>query len=220
MLASWPAPRRVVLVAGPALLALAAVLVVLTLGGTPAPPAAHGQPSGLPAVQSDSPSPSATAPDTPSPSPGPSTASPKPTADRSPRPTGPPPPVSYEAETAGNVLRSGARVDQFAAASGGLAVFSIGGSNQGTLRFTRVAAPSSGMFTMTVFYVNPDRHDRIAHITVNGSDTASVRFQPTRDGVGSRTVQITLTGGTANTVEFANPDSRAPDIDRIVISTN
>jgi hypothetical protein len=181
-------------------------------GAPPAVPASIGDDNGGSSVE---PSPSATA--TPSPSPHPQTppaTSPQPTQLRPAQP-----PMSYEAESAANVLGSGARVDRMKRASGGLAVYGIGGPNQGTLRFTGITATTSGVYALTVFYRNPDGTPRSARITVDNRLGTTLDF-PHTEGccVQTRSTTIRLTAGIGNTIEFANPVSPAPDIDRITIA--
>jgi hypothetical protein len=70
---------------------------------------------------------------------------------------------------------------------------------------------------LTIFYQNPDVGRRTMQVIVNGAASLTLRFDPTDSCCASVTATVTLKGG-ANTIEFANPDSSGPDVDRIVIS--
>jgi alpha-galactosidase len=128
-------------------------------------------------------------------------------------------PRSYEAEAPGNVIGSGARIAPMDGASGGSGVYAIGGTNGGVLRFTGVSVPTAGKYTVTVYYQNPGTSSRVGWITVNAGNP--IRMDVGSTGgccVGTHTVTVTLRAGDGNTLEFGNPDTRAPDIDRIVVS--
>jgi hypothetical protein len=195
------------------------------------PPAAAPAPASP--VQDLTPSAGDPAPSSAPPSsgkPGPSasasrSATPKPTRGPSlsavPLPEQPPPqpmtPASYEAEAA--VLASGARVDGLDGASGNTAVYAIGAPNLGTVRFTGLEAPAAGSYRLTIYYHNPSSGNRTAQVSVNGAAPVTLSFRPTGDCcVSTATLTVALDAGTANTVLFANAQSRAPDLDRIVLS--
>ena len=180
-----------------------------------------GEPSPLPTPStSDSPK----APTRP---PAPTTAGPRPAPPQPPRPAPTPsrrrppsPPTSYEAESPANRLRSGARVDTHPAASGGLMVYAIGASNLGTLEFRDVTAPAAGTYTLRIFYQNPESTTiRTAHVSVNGGPARILPFSPTGQCcIETVTMSIQLAAGSANTITFGNPDTRAPDIDIIEVA--
>jgi Alpha-galactosidase, CBM13 domain len=214
-----------VLLAGLAILVVAALAAIVMSGpdsprhtGVDAPP-----PDPLPVPSGDAsdppgvtPSASPSSPGT-RPSPSPSKPSPGPSV-RSPipRPAGP---VSYEAESPRNVLSSGARVAPMNGASGGAGVDAIGVGNLGTLTITGVTAPASGTYLLTVYYQVPDRFYRSALIGVNGDSPFPLNFTPTGSCcVRTVTLAVPLKAGGGNSIVFSNPDSRAPDIDRIVVS--
>jgi hypothetical protein len=202
-------------------------LIAIAMNGPDAPrQAGLGPPGSLPstltvdppgdtpstAVSSRSPSRS------PSPSPSASrSANPSPSASPSPSPV---PPRTYEAEAPGNVIRSGARIDQMDGASGGAGVYGIGGTNLGTLRFTGIVAPAAGVYTVKVYYQNPGTGARVAWLSVNGGNATRMDVGSTGGCcVRTHTITATLHRGSDNTVEVGNPDARAPDIDRIVVSS-
>jgi hypothetical protein len=188
----------------------------------PATPVGAGTPSaGDPAASSVAPSSGKPSPSGPVSRP----ATPKPNPRRSmsavPIP-GPSPPLpmtaaSYEAEAA--VLASGARVDGLDGASGDTAVYAIGAPNRGTVRFTGVSAPAARSYRMTIYYHNPSSSNRTATVSVNGAAPVTLSFRPTGDCcVSTVTMTVALDAGAGNTVLVGNPQSRAPDLDRIVLS--
>jgi hypothetical protein len=152
-----------------------------------------------------------------SPSASPSSSTPSPTPSPSPSPFEP---TSYEAESSANVISSGARVDTLSGASGGKVVYALGAPNLGVLRYRQLSVPATQTYTLTIYYQNPWRStSRMAQIRVNGADPVWLSFSPTGTCcIQARTLSVTLDAGTANTIEFANPNDRGPDIDRIVIS--
>jgi hypothetical protein len=96
----------------------------------------------------------------------------------------------------------------------------------GVATFT-VTVPSAGQYTMTVYYVLTRDVSRDAQITVtagSSSTTRTVNFLNTeRPGSPATCVDpqppmsVDLTRGT-NTIRFANPNGKAPTLDKIVIS--
>jgi hypothetical protein len=129
-------------------------------------------------------------------------------------------PVTYEAESRINAVRLGtARVASMTGASGGLGVFGIGEPNGGILHFQDVAAPATRTFALTIFFQNPDPTPRPVQITVNEGTPISLTVAPTGSCcVVPRTIRVTLLAGSFNTIEFGDPDARAPAVDRIVVA--
>ncbi|MEZ0064575.1 hypothetical protein ABIA32_000563 [Streptacidiphilus sp. MAP12-20] len=131
--------------------------------------------------------------------------------------------TSYEAENA--TLAGTAVVTADANASGGKDVGYIGNGAANTLTF-HVNAPSVGRYVMLVRYANDQVSgsgnyntnvvSRAAQISVNGGTAQTVMFRNTYSwsGYWALPVPVTLTSG-ANTVTFANPTAYAPNIDRI-----
>ena len=98
-------------------------------------------------------------------------------------------------------------------------VYAIGASNLGTLEFRGIATPAAGRYVVKVFYQNPDDYVRTAYASVNGGSDMVLQFGPTGPCcIATRTMLIQLVAGTGNTILFSNPDTRAPDIDRIEVS--
>lgn len=231
-----PALRGTVLVAGgigvAVLVLLSLVVIVLTAPQKPRVPAV-GQPAAPPTPAApDGSSPAGRSPTAarPSPSLSPSASpsrspsrspSPAPSAPTSQPPALPPPlqPVSYEAEASGNVLFHGARVAPMGGASGAAGVYALGAPNGGMLVFGGIAGGGGGRYTVTVYFQNPDRADRAGRMTVNGGAPVTLRYPSTGPAsVASTSVGVVLTAGTGNTIVLDNLDSRAADVDRIVVA--
>jgi hypothetical protein len=138
---------------------------------------------------------------------------PGPAGGRSDPPSAPAGPVSYEAEAA--QLSGSAQSGSLGGASGGRIVRLIGDSSRSFVRFTGVTVAEAGDYRLTFHYVSGD--DRWALVTVNDRSDW-VRFDDT-DGwetVGTAQFRVELAEG-ANTIQFGNPFSWAPDLDRITV---
>ena len=129
-----------------------------------------------------------------------------------------PPPLatSYEAESAANTIAGGAAVASCSTCSGGEKVGFVG--EGGTVTFNGVNVASAGTYQVTIAYLDGSATGRQATITVNGATPQTVSFTPTGSfsTVGAMTVPLELSAG-ANTIEFANPSTFAPDFDRIIV---
>jgi len=125
--------------------------------------------------------------------------------------------TTYEAESAGNRLTGGAQVVSCERCSGGSRVTAVG--LLGKLAITRVAAKRTGTTKIQVTYASTE--DRVVQIRVNGGVPTAIDFPSTR-GVGRTGTLRILLGLDAgdNTIEFDNPAGPAPDIDKIVITTD
>lgn len=129
---------------------------------------------------------------------------------------------SYEAEAA--QIAGSARIAPASLASGGRAVFDIGGvpGNGNMLTFTNVTAPRAGDYALTVRFsndeqskathYNPDPLARIARISVNGAAPVLATFPNSfhRNNWWEMTVPVTLRAG-ANTIRFSGEEQ--PDWD-------
>lgn len=130
-------------------------------------------------------------------------------------PPSPPPQlrVVREAEASGNVRRGSTAPRRV---PGGVVIGAIGNGWRNTLTFTDLTVPASGLYRVTVHYVSAEW--RRAGVELNGGPRMIVDFPPTGDWatVGQVTVRIPLRKG-ANTLEFGNPYTWAPDLDRVVV---
>jgi uncharacterized protein YkwD len=125
--------------------------------------------------------------------------------------------TTYEAEAAVNALTGGAHAVGCDRCSGGARVTGIG--LLGGLTFTHVTGERSGPAKLSVTYVSPQA--RTAAISVNGGAAMVVAFPATRsdDRPGTTRIVATLKSG-ANTITFVNPEAVAPDIDKMVLTTD
>jgi uncharacterized protein YkwD len=125
--------------------------------------------------------------------------------------------TTYEAEAATNALTGGAHVAACRRCSGGNRVTGVG--LLGELTFTGVASERAGATKLAVTYTSAEI--RTAQIRVNGSVATAVSFPATRgEGrTGTLRIVVTLKSGD-NTLAFGNPTGVAPDIDKLVITTD
>jgi hypothetical protein len=185
-------------------------------GPTPIAPiataaAATPSPSVSPAAQ---PTAQTSAPGQPAPT------QPRPTTNQP--PAAPPPfnPVSFEAE--GGTRSGSATVwDGYPSASGGRLVRNIGnwGGTPGTLRINNVNIPTTGSYTITIYYVHPDGEaNRSATVSVSGNPALNVNFSGNQNCCQAKVLSnITIAAG-PHTITIANPNGHAPSIDRVVVS--
>ncbi len=125
--------------------------------------------------------------------------------------------TTYEAEASVNTLAGGAHTVDCRRCSGGSRVTGIGG--QGVLTITGVVAEKDGPARLAVTYTG-DRN-RTAQISVNGAVPIAVVFPGTRATSRPGTLRITATlRAGENKLAFANPVGTAPDIDKVVITTD
>ncbi|WP_446215253.1 hypothetical protein [Micromonospora sp. IBHARD004] len=136
-----------------------------------------------------------------------------------PRPTTPaaqPVLTSYEAESAANGLED-IRIYTCSGCSGLKKVGNIG-RGMGTLRFNGVTARTGGSATVTIAYVNGES-PRVGQVSVNGGPAITLTFPGTGgwSSVGAMVVTVALRPG-PNTLTMFNPNSPAPDFDKITVS--
>ncbi|MBN1311848.1 MAG: DUF4832 domain-containing protein, partial [Anaerolineae bacterium] len=124
---------------------------------------------------------------------------------------------SYEAEAGGNTLAGGAVIANCSGCSGGKKVGYVG-NNSGTLQFNGVNAPSSGSYTLTLYFTSAE--SRSVQMSVNGGSLTTVGSLNSGgwETVGSATVTVSLNSG-SNTIKFSNSSGWAPDFDRITVNT-
>jgi uncharacterized protein YkwD len=125
--------------------------------------------------------------------------------------------TTYEAEAATNTLRGGAHAVACHRCSGGARVTGVG--LLGQLTFAGVVAEQAGPTKLAVTYYSADA--RTAQISINGGVAAAVAFPATRSSNRPGTMRITATLRAGdNTIAFGNPVGAAPDIDKLVITTD
>jgi hypothetical protein len=84
--------------------------------------------------------------------------------------------------------------------------------------FHTVNVPSTGSYTLTLYYTNGNSSDEYEYIIVNGG--AAIVFDGAPTGsfstVAAASIAVNLNEGN-NTIEFSNPNGPAPDIDKIAV---
>lgn len=125
--------------------------------------------------------------------------------------------TTHEAEASVNTLGGGAHAVDCRRCSGGSRVTGIG--REGVLTITGVIAERNGPTRLAITYTG-DR-GRTAQISVNGAVPTAVLFPGTRGSSRPGTLRITATLRSGeNTVAFGNPVGPAPDVDKLVITTD
>ncbi|HKT04863.1 MAG TPA: ricin-type beta-trefoil lectin domain protein [Rugosimonospora sp.] len=127
--------------------------------------------------------------------------------------------TTYEAESSSNTRAGSAAVVSCGACSGGSAVGSIGNGSANTLRYNAVSASATGLYVLTIGYLNGDSTPRTATLTVNGQTPTVVAFPPTGSWSTPGTVSaiVSLAKG-ANTLTFGNASAWAPDMDGVALA--
>jgi uncharacterized protein YkwD len=124
--------------------------------------------------------------------------------------------ATYEAEASANTLSGGAHTIDCRRCSGGSRVTAVG--LLGGLTFTGVMAERAGATKLAVTYWGPEA--RTAQVSVNGGIATAVSFPATRvNRPGTLRIVATLQKG-ENKLAFGNPTGVAPDIDKLVITTD
>lgn len=128
--------------------------------------------------------------------------------------------LSYEAEKAS--IGSGAKITDGSDgrySSNGAYVGYIGGSNNGSVTFTNVTAPTDGEYTLRIYYVSGE--PRSLKVDVNGAFSQKIDncYANKGDWTGIRAVnvQVKLKAG-QNTIKLYNDQGTAPSVDRIALA--
>jgi len=125
--------------------------------------------------------------------------------------------TTHEAEASVNTFAGGAHPVDCRRCSGGSRVTGIGG--QGVLTITGVVAEETGSTRLAVTYTA--ERNRTAQISVNGGVPIAIAFPGTRGTSRPGTLRITATlRAGENDLAFANSVGAAPDIDKVVITTD
>jgi uncharacterized protein YkwD len=125
--------------------------------------------------------------------------------------------TTHEAEASVNTFAGGAHAVDCRRCSGGSRVTGIGGA--GVLTITGVMAEKDGPTRIAVTYTA--ERNRAAQISVNGAVPTAIVFPGTRGTSRPGTLRITATlKAGKNDVSFANPVGAAPDVDKVVITTD
>ena len=125
--------------------------------------------------------------------------------------------TTHEAEASVNTLTGGAHAVDCRRCSGGSRVTGIG--RAGVLTITGVLAEQDGPTRLAVTYTA--ERNRTAQISVNGGVPTAIVFPGTRSASRPGTLRITATlRAGKNDLAFANSVGAAPDIDKVVITTD
>jgi hypothetical protein len=135
--------------------------------------------------------------------------------------------TTYQAENA--TLSGAAKTQTDSWASGGKNVGYVGNGSANKLTFGSVSAPAAGRYTVVVHYAENDRagtgnyntnvESRTADLSVNGGTANTLTFRNTYswNDYWSLPTTVTLTAGT-NTLAFSNSTGYAPDFDYIEVA--
>jgi len=119
--------------------------------------------------------------------------------------------TAYEAENA--VLGGSASAVYCEYCSGASKAGNLGVS--GTVTFTNITVPRDGTYQMEIDYLTSGQ--RSFFLSVNGAAATALSLDgSTFDAFTNTVVPVELHAG-ENTIEFSNPSTYAPDLDRIVI---
>lgn len=122
----------------------------------------------------------------------------------------------YEAEDDANELTGSAAIVTNQFVSGMQRVSGIGNSAENTLTFTDVTVPEDGVYELRLYYSTGV--ERRICFSVNGGE--AIRTKKLNCGVNALSAEsfyVELKAG-INTITFSNPETKAPDVDRIAIS--
>jgi hypothetical protein len=100
----------------------------------------------------------------------------------------------------------------------GAYVTGVGSGVSNALQFNQVAAPSNALYEVDIYYACSV--NRTAQVSVDGGTPTNLVFAATggdTNDIGVTTVYLPLSAG-LNTITFGNPNSAAPNLDRIVVS--
>ncbi|KAF2198012.1 Arabinanase/levansucrase/invertase [Delitschia confertaspora ATCC 74209] len=122
---------------------------------------------------------------------------------------------SYEGETA--QLSGGAKSIACSSCSGKNAAGYIGGSNAGAVYFANVSGSVAARTTIRIKYMNGDKSERFADVSVNGGSAQRVAFLPGSGGEpDSSVLNVDLKAG-ENTVRVGMQEGWGPDVDRLMV---
>jgi hypothetical protein len=132
----------------------------------------------------------------------------------------PPPdrsPGTYEAERVGNVFEGAAEPAYCSVCSGGKKVILVGGNIYDFFVMKGILAETSGVKQLTIHAIVDGA--QTFFVSVNGADAVQVPMTGALGTVSTATVPIPLVAG-VNNLRFFNHTGRAPELDKIVVSTS
>jgi hypothetical protein len=211
------ARRRWLIVAAAVVVMAGAVTLAMTWGSVDTPPSPADSTHSAGDPRSSTPSNAQTnslasrAP-TPSPSAGTSPATPRFAA------------LTFEAEAGSPLvtLSGSAHVHTDPGASGGKIVGGLGaqddGRAPGALRVNNVTVPASGVYLITIYYINSDKPGSSSGaVSVSGARSVTAKFTGGRGCCGVKQIEIALAAG-VHTITISNATGIAPSVDKISLS--
>ena len=128
----------------------------------------------------------------------------------------------YQAENLQSTLTGNADIAHCDGCSAGLKVGNLGGPSFVTIN--DIYAPATGTYNVAIYGVDGDGSGSYRTMTaaVNGGSTQSVQISGNNWNATSapQTIQVQLTKGSNNSIQFGNAYDYAPDLDYIVVSPN
>jgi hypothetical protein len=120
--------------------------------------------------------------------------------------------TAYEAE---NAILGGSASPVYCEYCSGASKAGNLGNGSGTVTFTNITVPRDGTYQMEIDYLTSGQ--RSFFLSVNGATATELPLDgSTFDAFTTTVIPVKLHAG-ENTVEFSNPSTYAPDLDRIVI---
>jgi hypothetical protein len=123
---------------------------------------------------------------------------------------------SYEGEDA--ALSGGAKSQSCSGCSGKSVAGYLGGDNNGAALFANVTSNAAARTTIRIKYLNGNKDDRFAKVTVNDGQPQTVAFLQGADNStpDSSTLHADLKSG-KNTIKIEGSSGWAPDVDRLMV---
>ena len=122
---------------------------------------------------------------------------------------------SYEGEA--GTLSGGAKSVSCSGCSGKNSAGYIGGDQSGAVLFNNVTSSVATRTTIRVKYLNGDKGERFADVSVNGGPAQRVGFLGTAgNDPSSSSLNVDLKAGT-NTIRIGGSGGWGPDVDRLMV---
>lgn len=125
---------------------------------------------------------------------------------------------SYEGESA--TLGGGAKKVSCTGCSGKSSAGYVGGTDNGVVTFADVQSSATTRTTVRIKYLNGDKSQRFADVSVNEGAVQRVAFLPSGgDDPASSSLHADLKSG-SNTIKIGIQGSWGPDVDRLMVPTS
>jgi hypothetical protein len=124
----------------------------------------------------------------------------------------------YEANAKGNAIEGDAKVMSCSGCLNGEEVGYIGDGNANYLRIKNISVPTTGTYTVTLYYVLSG--SRSFTIQINDGSGPTLNLTGTSwSQPASTTFSASFTAGSSNSVGFFNSSAYAPNVDHITVSS-